>query len=252
MGYTHYWNQRRHFTKPEWATITTDIAAILKYAQHDGGIALANGAGDPKTSPNINSAFIMFNGLGDDSHETFYIERRIRKPDYVGRERGFDFCKTARKPYDPVVVACLCYLSTITRADDPITGNPIIGTEAYEISSDGRGADFLSGLDLARKAIPAKANHLDLPMDIMKKDRWCAPWINDTSKNFTAGSKQIYGMRRAASTKRGMIVFAPPKSGFSKNSSPSIRAAPINLRPMFALVKCRRTQAARFVTTLMI
>lgn len=183
MGYTHYWTQRRSFTKEEWATILNDIGAILKYAQHDGGVPLADGMGKLGTSPQLTATDIRFNGVdnggeNDFSHETFYIERKIRKPDYPGRQRGFDFCKTAEKPYDPVVVACLCYLSTITRKDDPETGEPIIGTEAYEVSSDGRGGDWLSGLDLARKALPAKANLLDLPMEVMERDRWCAPWIN--------------------------------------------------------------------------
>ena len=146
---------------------------------------MANGSGDPGTSPEINNDKIWFNGVGDDSHETFAIYR-IRQPreSWQGKDRrGWDFTKTARKPYDPVVVACLCYLSTITRKDDPTTHEPIMGTEVYTVSSDGDGNDFVSGLDLARKALPAKANLLDLPMSIMQADRWCGPWV-DAPKNF--------------------------------------------------------------------
>ena len=39
----------------------------------------------------------MFNGKGDNAHEPFIFPG----------ESGFNFCKTAYKPYDTVVVACL-------------------------------------------------------------------------------------------------------------------------------------------------
>lgn len=185
MGYTHYWTQLRDLSKEEWTTICADIGEILKYAQHDGGVALGDGAGDPGTSPEITNTKIWFNGIGDDSHETMAIDRKRVLEDWQSKDQlGWAFCKTARKPYDPVVVACLCYLSTITRRDDPKTGEPIIGTEAFSVSSDGNGNEFVSGLDLARKALPAKANMIDLPMQIMQDDRWCAPWVSHQSKQF--------------------------------------------------------------------
>lgn len=183
MGYTHYWEQKRHFTIAEWKVICDDVATILKEATAQG-IALADGLGEPGTSPVITKKDIRFNGVGDDSHETFYIERRIRKPDYEGRTPGFDFCKTAQKPYDPVVVAVLCYLATITRKDDPKTGEPIFGTEAYSVSSDGDCSEWLSGLDLARKALPRVANQLDLPMQMLEAARWCAPWVNNKADGY--------------------------------------------------------------------
>lgn len=178
MGYTHYWTQKRNFTVTEWQDICSDVRAILDYGQNLAGVPLANGMGDGGTSPELSDDSIAFNGLGDDSHETFSIGRKIRRPDYEGRTKGWDFCKTARKPYDPVVVACLCYLSTVTRREDPATHEPIIGTEAFSVSSDGDGSEWVEGLDMARKALPRYANVLDLPMAIMESDRWCAPWIN--------------------------------------------------------------------------
>lgn len=185
MGYTHYWTQVRDFTVAEWSDIRTDIGDILKEAQHNQGISLADGGGEGGTSPDISDKFISFNGLGDDAHETFVVNRVRPTLDddeiRYGKRRGWDFCKTAEKPYDAVVVAALCYLSTITRRDDPKTGEPIVGSEAFKVSSDGKGADFLAGLELARKALPRKANLLDLPMAIMESDRWCAPWVNDST-----------------------------------------------------------------------
>ena len=163
MGYTHYFTQNRNFTRSEWETVSADLRTMLQYAQHDCGIALASGSGDGGTSPEFNADFISFNGVGDDSHETFLIRRKIKRtPDYPGEQNlSWDFCKTARKPYDAAVTACLCYLGSITRRDDPRTGAPLIGSEVFSTSSDGGGSDFLVGLDLARKALPRVANHAD-------------------------------------------------------------------------------------------
>lgn len=178
MGYTHYWTQQRNFTVAEWAEVSADIGAILKEAQHNQGIALADCGGEPKTSPVFTAKDIGFNGLGDDSHETMLI-RRVRKPsEYEGDRVGWEFCKTAQKPYDLAVTACLSYLSTITRKNDPATGEPIIGTEAFSVSSDGDASDWVAGVDMARKALPRYANQIDIPMDILKAGRWCAPWVN--------------------------------------------------------------------------
>lgn len=176
MGYTHYWVQQRNFKVAEWKTASDDIGKILNHAKHEMGVALANGMGEGGTSPIFDMKNIIFNGLGDDSHETFAIERVIRKPDYAGHRKGWDFCKTARKPYDIVVTAVLCYLSTATRRFEG--GEPVLGSEIYSVSSDGKGADFLAGLELARTALPHLANVLDIPMGVMQSDRWCAPWVN--------------------------------------------------------------------------
>lgn len=183
MGYTHYWTQKRDFTKAEWETICADLGGLLKFAQHERGIPLADWEGAPRTSPEISADVISFNGLGDDSHETFMVHRRRPAKESWQTARGSAFCKTARKPYDPVVTACLCYLSTITRQDDPATGEPINGTEAFEVSSDGDGSDFLEGLQLARDALPRVANQLDLPMAIMQADRWCPPYVSTHNGN---------------------------------------------------------------------
>lgn len=185
MGYTHYFTQRRSFTKPEWTQVCADIGDILKEIQHNQGIALANGMGDPGTSPEITPDRIYFNGVGDDGHETMCIHRAI--PKATAKDKLYKmnpaatFCKTARKPYDAAVTAVLCYLTTCTRKTAPITGEPIIGTEAYIATSDGAGNAFVAGLDMARKAIPRLANVIDIPMDIMKADRWCPPWVSDST-----------------------------------------------------------------------
>ena len=162
MGYTHYWEQTRSFTHDEWEETSKDLKGILAYVEHQFGVPLANAMGKPGTRPKIDQDNIVFNGLGDDSHETFAVNRQRQKA-WISARPGADFCKTAREPYDVAVTACLCYLASVS--------------ETHTVTSDGRGNDFVLGLDTARKAVPAKANVLDIPVDIMREDRWTGPWV---------------------------------------------------------------------------
>lgn len=178
MGYTHYWVQRRDLTQREFNEISSDIADILKEVQHNQGIPLANGAGDPGTSPEFTATKVWFNGVGDDAHETMCFNRKRYRPSYEGGTIGAEFCKTAEKPYDLAVTAVLAYLATCTRTSDPKTGEPVIGSELYQVTSDGSGTNWLSGVDLVRKALPKFGNQIDIPMAIMQRDRWCGPYVS--------------------------------------------------------------------------
>lgn len=170
MGYTHYWTQKRNFTREEWADVHEHIGAILKDVQHIQGIALASMNGDANTSPEFFPTYIGFNGVGDDAHESFKINFK-RKKEWEGGRIGGDFCKTARKPYDLAVTACLSYLSSVV--------------ETHDVTSDGDGTDWLDGVEEARRAVPRFANVLDIPMSIMKEARWCAPWVGGSQLHKT-------------------------------------------------------------------
>lgn len=172
MGYTHDWTQRRSFKNSEWPEVTADIQAILRDVQHVQGIPLANGAGEPGTSPKFGASDIMFNGVDRDSYETFVVSRKRVKQEWQSTP-GRDFCKTARKPYDLAVVACLCYLATVT--------------ESHSVSSDGTGTEWLDGLEEARRALPRYANVLDIPRPVMESDRWCPPYINSMTDAYHFG-----------------------------------------------------------------
>lgn len=152
MGYTHYYSQDIDFTIGDWQTICDDIKKIISYTQNELGIGLAGGDGSGK--PSINTRNIMFNGLGDNAHETFYIARK--------GAGSSDFCKTARKGYDVTVTAILCYLSSVA--------------ESHYVTSDGEGTDFVMGLALAKQALPNYSNQLDIPIGVMQEDRWCQPY----------------------------------------------------------------------------
>ena len=62
-------------------------------------LASGNGTGKPIFQDNK----VCFNGVGDDSYESCYFA--LDNEDY-----GFNFCKTARQPYDGAVcLALLCF-----------------------------------------------------------------------------------------------------------------------------------------------
>lgn len=159
MGYTHYWTQPKDYTVRDWKQIGEDIGAILKDVQHVQGIALAWEYDQPGKQPEIGTEVIRFNGLGEDGHETFHISRE--RPDLQRWQtvKGSAFCKTARKPYDIAVVACLAYLAALEK-------------KPWRVSSDGNGREWLEGVGLARRCVPRMANQIDIPMPIMKGDRW--------------------------------------------------------------------------------
>lgn len=90
MGYTHYIQPTRKLTDQEWATLTARAKRILA----NSTVPLADWDGTGR--PEVSKKRIAFNGVDDDSHESCVILRD---------EVGFSFCKTARKPYDPIVGA---------------------------------------------------------------------------------------------------------------------------------------------------
>lgn len=61
-------------------------------------MTLCNGWGKRGTKPTITDTLVSFNGCEKNSHETCYISLD---------EGEFNFCKTARKPYDTAVCVCL-------------------------------------------------------------------------------------------------------------------------------------------------
>ena len=113
MGYTHYFGHKKT-AKKKWASIVDDCkklqANLPKTILIDGCNAFPN--------PQFDGEQILFNGTDkgftwkqhqnsacglekypENSHETFLLKQKG-----IG---GFPFCKTARKPYDLMVCACL-------------------------------------------------------------------------------------------------------------------------------------------------
>jgi hypothetical protein len=126
MGYTHYWNITRAVTPDEMTALAADARKIIAIS----GVSIRGWDGnlDAMLGPDA----ISFNGDAslDESGETFAIDENPRS----------DWCKTGRRPYDTVVVACL--LAAKDRLEQYI-----------QLSSDGTNADWKAGRALAVRAL---------------------------------------------------------------------------------------------------
>jgi hypothetical protein len=92
MGYTHYWDITRTFTEDEWGRLSKASALLIA----NSNIPVAFDYDEIGLPPMVTDKLIRFNGMGeDDGHETFYF----------ANTPGWTFCKTARKPYDALVVS---------------------------------------------------------------------------------------------------------------------------------------------------
>jgi len=92
MGFTQHYNHSTDLPQKKWDAFVKDV----KFALVGSGKVIQ--LEDDNTSfPIIDKDQIIFNGIGEDSHETFYLTRK---------EQAY-FCKTARKAYDKYVVAVL-------------------------------------------------------------------------------------------------------------------------------------------------
>ena len=130
MGYTHYWDKAGPWPAEALAAAIKDMSEIVARCEFQLGDAF----GEPGTLPELTPDTVAFNGVGEDSHETFYFTSNIDPRLGIGggeRRDGFiwysdfAFCKTDRKPYDSVVVACL------------LAAKHHLGA-AIKVSSDGR------------------------------------------------------------------------------------------------------------------
>ncbi len=152
MGFTHYIDRPEKLDKDKFIQAVADCARVCKAIR-----APICGEYDDPDSPAIFSpSLIWFNGIGDDGHETFVIEQTypVDKADYVQwhGEKIFQFCKTARKPYDTAVVACLVILHHYF-------GDDII------IRSDGRPKEWEEGL----QAVKDYLGYGEIPKTISEK-----------------------------------------------------------------------------------
>jgi hypothetical protein len=144
MGYTHYWyhDQAKGAISVEaWAKITADAKLIIA-AAGARNIRLWHEYDEPGTEPTVSSEQIFLNGAEGEGYETFVLAR-------LGDD--FQFCKTARQPYDVVVTAILA----VAKEHAP---------DFLRISSDGDPEEWEDGLALAAQAtgrvvpLPLKAD----------------------------------------------------------------------------------------------
>jgi hypothetical protein len=154
MGYTHYWTVSKPIVEAEtWKKIIDDVRVIVSKSP----APLAREFDNTTEKPHIDGAFIAFNGIGDNGHETFWVSRvNDRKPRYVGDNPQWSFCKTAHKPYDVTVTAILAYLDSVW-------------PNFYSVTSDGEPEEWQAGIDLAKAALPEKDNIISVPRKVRKE-----------------------------------------------------------------------------------
>lgn len=130
MGYTHYWYRPKAIPVATWEKFRADVCLLTntwnKAETPERRVAYEYD--QPGKLPTANKNQVRFNGIGEGRHETFIIERVIPKAEW-DREKSdgtfFAFCKTAEKPYDTLVIACLLalhhycpYISVSSDGDD--------------------------------------------------------------------------------------------------------------------------------------
>lgn len=148
MGYTHYWsfNKGPHgkgnaaLSESLWQTAMSECALIArtwnKECKAQGRDADRLSGFSAHTKPSQGYGGLHINGKGELAHEDFTMPEHFRD-NFEADYNGFNFCKTARKPYDLVVTACLAVIKH--RMGDRIT-----------VTSDGRAIDWNDGVDYAR------------------------------------------------------------------------------------------------------
>ena len=141
MGYTHYWAKSQPSSRDVWAPFQT-VAKMIVQDQKKHGVALVY-EWDHGAKPITDAEQVRFNGNGPEGHETFQISRAATP--------HFDFCKTAQKPYDTAVVACLICAAVLL--------------PGFSWSSDGDVDELQPGLDLARKVLGMPSLELNTRQD---------------------------------------------------------------------------------------
>ncbi len=151
MGYTHRWSfsSNRGKTAQMETKYQTAIAKCAKvvraYSAEFGGLS-----GYTAHDKSGRYGGLKVNGSREYSHEDFCMREHLSENESSG------FCKTAQKPYDTVVVACLIILAHY------------LG-DSISVSSDGSVSDWADGLTLVQKVLGLK--RIRIPVSIKSRDK---------------------------------------------------------------------------------
>jgi hypothetical protein len=165
MGYTHYFK----FKIPKGIKIATLEAAYKKAVLDCAKVVVAYNAECVYSKERLSGytahtkpgsyGGIKINGKQDLADEDFVLREHFTEN---MSEDFWGFCKTARKPYDKAVVACLAILKYHLK-------------DGIKVLSDGRGEDWSGGVQLARRVLnKAITNPIDTSikyLSLRKKER---------------------------------------------------------------------------------
>lgn len=134
MGYTHYMEMDKKISAANKKKIVADMKVLEKHFKANG-LQLFDGIGEKKGVA-YKKNYFTFNGDSSkgEAHESFYVEYG---------EDDYNFCKTARKPYDVAVTAAMVMIKTH------------LG-DAVRISGDGSFEGFNDGIIEFNRAFPER------------------------------------------------------------------------------------------------
>jgi len=124
-GYTHYYTWKQ---PPDDTSLKACVADMNRLIEARKSILVSPDV--PESTPGslkLSATNVDFNGIGVNAHEPFVFPYTLSSHD------SFNFCKTAWKPYDEVVTACL------------IVARDHFSPSVLEISSDGEWPDWSRG-----------------------------------------------------------------------------------------------------------
>ena len=127
-GYTHYYTWKQ---PPDDTSLKACVADMNRLIEARKSILVSPGR--PESTPGslkLSATNVDFNGISDKAHEPFVFPYAFSDHD------SFNFCKTAWKPYDEVVTACL------------IVARDHFSPSVLEIDSDGSWSDWSRGAKL--------------------------------------------------------------------------------------------------------
>ena len=104
MGYTHYWSLKNGIEQSVWKKFIEGAHQLIATAD-EAGLQIEDNSSD---------SAIVLNGIGAGAHETFVI---------TCEDVGYNFCKTAQKPYDTAVTAILIHAKKVFGDDILVTSD---------------------------------------------------------------------------------------------------------------------------------
>ena len=133
MGYTHYWYKLPELDQDIWFKFAHDFVKVLPHFYKK--LDTETEAGQKFF---INGSELYMNGIGEESHETFHLTRKV--DEHREAKEGdeiFACCKTAEKEYD---IAVCCAL---------LIAKKHFGTK-IKVSSDGSNEEWQEAKDLCQ------------------------------------------------------------------------------------------------------
>lgn len=164
MGYTHYWYAKAKTELPNWEQFTEKVKAIIG-EDFEGGLRTQEDGVLPMEIElaEVNDLHVRIEGRP--AHETFVFERNPKNFPWRENEPWvYNFCKTARKPYDEYVTAIL--IAALDQwGPSAIFGNINRRISKLKVSSDGEIYDWEDGIKHYADVFYGQPNHFGLTIE---------------------------------------------------------------------------------------